>query len=80
MNRRDYAASHQYILEHPETRVLLYPSCRDPEKGDNYAIFDQSSLAKHIGNEQTISFYFDPTRQSIFWIDIPLKISWKQVQ
>jgi hypothetical protein len=79
MDRRDYAPSHAYIQEHPEAEVLLYPSCRDPQAGDNYAVLDVLSLAKHIGSQETISYYFEPDQPSIVWMDYGLRIAWKQV-
>ena len=79
MNRRDYAASHSYIEANPTTQVLLYPSCRDPRHGDNFAAFEVRCLAKHLGSQETLSFYFEPDHQSLLWMDYGLRISWKQI-
>lgn len=83
MDKRDYAKSHSYIHSNPDTKVLCYPSCREPEKGPNYAAFEISSLEKVIGTEKLMSFYFDQRTQSITWKvtwdDFNLKISWGDV-
>lgn len=79
MDRRDYAPSHAWIRAHPEAVVLLYPSCRDPQQGDNFAVFDVQALARHIGRQENISFYFDPKDPSIVWMDYGLRITWKEV-
>jgi hypothetical protein len=79
MDRRDYSASHAFILKNPEVRVLLYPSCRDSKKGDNYAVFDIHCLAKDIGTEGVIAYSFDPLKSSLYWIKLGLSIEWKQV-
>ena len=79
MDRRDYRPSHAYIEAHPAIEVLLYPSCRDPRQGDNFAIFDVHCLAKNIGAQQTLSFYFEPAGPSILWMDSGLRITWTEV-
>lgn len=79
MNRHDYAPSHAYIRKNPVTDSLLYPSCRDPQQGDNVAIFTIECLAKNIGTEKTLFYYFDPKQLSIAWMDFNLTIAWKEV-
>jgi hypothetical protein len=79
MDRRDYAPSHAYIRGHLDTEVLRYPSCRDPQQGDNFAVFDIRALARHLGKQETVSFYFDPLDMSIVWMDYRLRITWKEV-
>jgi hypothetical protein len=79
MNRRDYTPSHAYIQAHPEAQALLYPSCRDPRRGDNFAVLDIHALAKHIGTQETLSYFFEPAHPSIVWMDYGLRITWKEV-
>lgn len=83
MNKRDYAESHRYIESNPDTKALCYPSCRDPGREPNYAVFEISSLEKGIGAEKLMSFYYDQTALSITWKvtwdDLNLRISWKDV-
>lgn len=78
-DRQDYTASHEFIRKNPALKVVAYPSCRDPERGRNFAAFEIASLGKEIGKEQVLSFYFDPERASIRWIDYTLDIDWKVV-
>jgi hypothetical protein len=78
-DRRDYGASHAYILSHPQIQALRYPSCREPQRGDNYAVFAIAALAKTIGEERTLSLYFDPPAQAVRWMDLGLTIAWAQV-
>ncbi len=79
MSRTDYGPSHAYIASHPDAEVISYPSCRDPQQGDNFAVFDIHCLAKYIGSQETASFYFDPKTLSILWMDRQLRISWAEV-
>jgi hypothetical protein len=79
MDRHDYAASHAFIEANPKVHILRYPSCRDPRAGDNFAVFDIHCLAKHIGMQQALSFYFEPSGRFILWMDYGLRILWKEV-
>jgi len=79
MDRRDYAASHAFIQTHPDSKVILYPSCRDPRHGDNFAVLDIHCLARHIGKQETLSFYFEPDSSSLVWMESGLRISWQEI-
>jgi hypothetical protein len=79
-DRRDYSVSHQYVRDHPETKAVKYPSCRDPEQGPNYAVFDITLLEKRIGFERHIGFSYSSGRQSLFWIEERRQIFLSQVQ
>ena len=79
MARNEWSASHAFTASHPEMRVLLYPSCRDPKNGDNYAVFDIKCLGTEIGDQATVPFSFDPSTQVIHWLSMGLSISWQEV-
>ena len=80
-DRRDYSASHAYIQGNPKIEAIKYPSCRDPKRQPNFAILDINLLGKKIGNERTMSIYFDPAQQLIRWFEDGhnLDIGWKTV-
>ncbi len=44
MDRRNYTASHQWADAHPEATSILYPSCREPERGSCVAAFKLESF------------------------------------
>lgn len=77
--REDYAASHAYIAKNPAVRVIAYPSCRDPERGLNYAALDINAVGPNTGERRAISFYFDQSQGSILWTDFDLPIRWAEV-
>ncbi len=79
MNRTNYEESHRYIQNNPDTKILCYPSCRDPQNRENYAVFEITSLGKNIETEKRLSFYFDAAARSIRWLDINLLIAWETV-
>lgn len=79
MDRHDYGPSHEYLLAHPEVQVILYPSCRDPQHGECYAVFDIHCLAPGIGTERTLSYSFEPDKKAVIWMDDSLQIKWDEV-
>jgi len=79
MNKNDYSASHQFILDHPEITFIIYPSCRDPEQRDNAAVLDINHLAKNPKWESTIKFFYDNQKQQINWLDYNIHIQWHMV-
>lgn len=78
-SRDDHTASHAYMREHPKVRVVAYPSCRDPKRGLNYAALDITALSRAVGDQRTLSFYFDQTDASILWMDFDRLIRWDEV-
>lgn len=79
MDRQNYSASHAFIKTKADVKILSYPSCRDSERGPNYAALEITALGKDIGDERTLAFYFDQADQSVFWTDLGLKIYWNDV-
>lgn len=80
MARDSYDASHEFVKSVPDAQAILYPSCRDPERRANYAALDITALHGDIGEERTLSFYFDQPGGSLFWTDAALKIPWQDVR
>lgn len=64
MNRDDYGASQAFMSQHPNLRSLIYPSCRDPERGASVAVFAIDVLGKKILKEHTLHLIYDESRQS----------------
>lgn len=79
-NRNSYKASHEYIQKNPEVKGVKYPSCRDPKKGLNYAIFDIKLIEKDIGEELTIQFVYKAGKRSLYWIENGIEIPWTTVK
>lgn len=79
MDKNDYSTSHQFIINHPKTTYIIYPSCRDPQQRDNAAILDINLLEKNPKWESSIKYFYDNSKKIIRWIDYQLAISWNQV-
>ena len=78
-DRKNYFGSHEHIRKHPNIKAVKYPSCRDPESGKNFAVFDIRLLGKNIGEERAIGFVFRAKNRSLFWVEAGLKINWSEV-
>ncbi len=78
-DRKNLTASHEYIRMNPEVKGVKYPSCRDPNRGENFAVFDIHVLGKNIGEERSLSFVFQARKRSLFWVNNRLIIEWNEV-
>lgn len=79
MDKNDYSISHQYVISNPNTTLIIYPSCRDPQKRNNAAVLDINRLKKHPKWESSIKFFYDNEKQEISWLDYGLHIKWDEV-
>lgn len=85
MDRKNYGPSHDFIRAHPETRSLLYPSCRDPERGDCIVTFDIQTLDREPKGERTLYLIYESATQSCLIEDplektAPMRINWGLIQ
>lgn len=82
MSRNSYGASHAFIAAHPEIDVLLYPSCRCPNKGRNAAVFDINSLEQNPRTMIDLSFSYDAAAKAVRIYEgraLRLTVGWGQV-
>lgn len=79
MDKHDYSASHQFIINNPQASFILYPSCRDPKTRANAAVLDINHLEKNPKSEITIKFFYNNKIKQLTWIDYRLAIQWVQV-
>ena len=79
IHKHDYSHSHQFIETNPHVGMIIYPSCRDPRRGDNAAVLDINLLDKKINHETSTKFFYDNDKQEIFWMDAGLHVSWQDV-
>lgn len=77
---KDYAPSHHYILDHPSEDAVKYPSCRDPGRGKNLAVFNIALLGKTPTEQRTFPYRFDPHKKSIVWLDAGLTLKWSDFE
>lgn len=77
VHKNNYTASHRYIQKHPDCKGVKYPSCRDPKKRSNFAIFDIHLIGKKVSAHHSIGFVFRPKDMSIHWLEFALTIHWK---
>jgi hypothetical protein len=75
MSSTDYSASHAFINTHSNKEIICYPSCRDPNHGNCYAVFNIQLLEKNLRTNREISFIWDSRAGEIYWSDLNLKIS-----
>jgi hypothetical protein len=79
MDKNDYSASHEFIRQQSNLSLIIYPSCRDPQQGNNAAIFNINLLAKNPNWESSIRYIYDYEREQVTWLDYSLTISWSEV-
>ena len=84
MDRKNYAPSHRFIESNPDLTSILYPSCRDPERGNSIVTFEINTLGKQPLDERTLHFLYQTSEkkcliQDPFLSEPPLEISWEEV-
>ena len=84
MDRNDYGASHHYMEANRDTEVLLYPSCRCPNRGTNVAVFKIGRLEKKPTSQETLTFVYDSGKKAVRIFggsgkELMLIVHWKEV-
>lgn len=79
MDRGDFSASHAFIRLNPDVRVLLYPSCRDPGRQDNFGVFELPALGRTILRQQPLTLHWDPGTREAAVPELGLSIAWASV-
>lgn len=84
MNRRAYDASHRFVAAYPELDSILYPSCRDPNRGDCVVTFEINCLGKDPREERTLHFIYQAAEKKCRLEDPlnakpTLEIAWHEV-
>jgi hypothetical protein len=82
MDRNDYSASHNFVNQNTNLEVLLYPSCRCPNKGLNAAVYEITKLEKKPRSKESLHFIYDSSMQGVrisSGVDLVLFILWKDV-
>jgi hypothetical protein len=88
MDRDDYGPSHRFVLENPAVSSLLYPSCRDPRKGDCVVTFDINTLGLKPEDERTFHLIYEEKSKRCVFKDpledpsskkAPISVSWSEV-
>lgn len=80
--RTDYSASHRYIEDHPDVTVLLYPSCRCPQAGQNAAVFAIAEMAPQPMSLDQVTFVYESAQKSVRIFQgkqVILTVTWQQV-
>lgn len=85
MDRKDYEPSHDFMRAHPEVRSLLYPSCRDPERGDCVLTFEIRTLGLEPKKERTLHLIYEASSKTCLLEDPvgktpPLRVAWEAVR
>jgi hypothetical protein len=86
MDKNDYTASHDFVKKQKKLSSILYPSCRDPQKGLCVVTFSPQTLAKKIHTERTL-FLTYLNQEKACLIEIPTArvtekkvMSWQEVR
>jgi hypothetical protein len=80
LDKHDYSASHQFVIDHPEATFIIYPSCRDPKHRNNAAILNIHHLQKIPTSEVSINFFYSQKNHTINWLDYKLPIRWDEIK
>ncbi|GEM_PF-1497587 len=85
MSRKNYGPSHQFVEAHPEISSLLYPSCRDPQKGNCVVTFEINTLGKEPMAERMLHLMYQASQKKCLVQDPLLKgaelvIEWREVE
>lgn len=79
MSRTDYSASHSFIAKHDTVTVVLYPSCRDPKRRENFAVRDLESLGKKVKDQQNLTLFFDQAKDFLYIREMSQTVGWADV-
>lgn len=79
LDKSDYRASHEFILNNPNLSFIRYPSVRDPHHRANAAVLDIKHLNKNPTTEHTIQFFYDNKHKIMLWLPYHLHIHWSDV-
>ena len=64
MDRNNYSASHDFVLKNPDVSSICYPSCRDPQRGDCFAIFDIRTLDPQVIRTKSLNLIYNGSKKS----------------
>lgn len=84
MDRNDYAASHKFINTQQNVTSIIYPSSRDPLRGNCVVTFEITTLGKDPKKERNLDFVYQ-SNQRMCIIQNPLsqkelyRIKWQEV-
>lgn len=59
MSRTNYQASHEFVLQNPNTTSILYPSCRTPNDGTNIVTFEINTLSNEPLSSRPLHLLYD---------------------
>jgi len=84
MDRRHYGPSHRFMESHPEVNSILYPSCRDPQRGDCVVTFEINTLGKKPLSERSLYLIYEVSQKKCRIEDPlqkedPLEIFWSDL-
>lgn len=64
MDRHDYSASHDFAQKHPNLSSIMYPSCREPQRGKCAAVFELMTLGEKPLSNEALFFIYNPDLRS----------------
>ena len=84
MDRRNYTYSHALTESIPDISSFLYPSARDPNKGDCIAAFKLENLGKKPQTSTTFELLYIAEAKAVLFLDPSgvypsQQVSWEQV-
>jgi len=69
ISRKSMEASWDFVRNNPNVNSVLYPSCRDPDHGQNVFTKDISSLEKNPKNYTDLRFIFESQNRLVRILD-----------
>lgn len=80
MDPFNYSESHNFVNSNPSYTVICYPSCRDPNKRDSYAVLDINRLGKNPKSNRNITIIWDAGLKELTCIDLNIKLPYTSQQ
>jgi hypothetical protein len=77
MDPFDYAPSHSYIIQNSKIDLICYPSCRDINARDCYAVLNINHLGYHPKSTKNLTVNWDATKKILTCMELNLNISYQ---
>jgi hypothetical protein len=77
MDSFNYAYSHEYIIQNPMIDLICYPSCRDINKRDCYAVLNINYLGYQPVSTKSLTVNWDASKKILTCMELNINISYQ---
>lgn len=77
MDLFDYTHSHSYIIQNPHVDLICYPSCRDIQNRDCYAVLNINYLGYQPKSSRSLTVNWNADKKILTCMELNLNISYQ---